>query len=150
MPKSGPGHFEFLQPPMITMCYLASSPGPKVVTKTRDGTEPAWDVPSRPALLKPGTEGRNSELDCMLNHGTHLKLAAQYEYMYAHVASLPLGFVYTYQPATSNLYTEPVRLLYTVVSQRSATVYWGSIYKLIPVLLDATRCFPVIKLPCKC
>ena len=31
----------------------------------------------------------------------------------------------------------------------SATVYWGSIYKLLPVLLDATRCFLVIKLPCK-
>ena len=31
-------------------------------------------------LLKPGTAGRNSELDCVLklNHGTHLKLAARY------------------------------------------------------------------------
>ena len=54
-----------------------------VVTKTQDGTEPSRDVPSCPALLKPGTAGRDSELDCMLNHGTHLKLA---EYMYAHVA----------------------------------------------------------------
>ena len=50
--------------------------------------EPARDVPSRPALLKPGTAGRNSELDCVLNHGTHLKLyiAARYEYLHAHVA----------------------------------------------------------------
>ena len=58
----------------------------RVVTKTRDGTEPARNVPSRPALLKPGTAGRNSELDCVLNHGTHLKLAAQYNYLYAYVA----------------------------------------------------------------
>ena len=67
-----------------------------VVTKTRDGTEPRRDVPSRPALLKPGTVGRNSEFDCVLNHRTHLKLAARYdEYMYVHVAMLagPVGFL---------------------------------------------------------
>ena len=46
-----------------------------VVTKTQDGTEPGRDVPSHLALLKFGIAGWNSEFDCVLNHGTHLKLA---------------------------------------------------------------------------
>ena len=57
-----------------------------VVTKTQDGMKPGRNVLSRPALLKPGTAGQNSEFDCVLNHRTHLKLAAWYEYMYAHVS----------------------------------------------------------------
>ena len=36
-----------------------------------------------------------------------------------------------------------------VLDTFSATVYWGSIYKPLSVLLDAVGCFPVIKSPCK-
>ena len=42
-----------------------------------------------------------------------------------------------------------VCLLRIALDALSATVYWGSIYKLLPVLLDAIRCFPMIKSPCK-